>query len=134
VAHLDAVMSKAMKPLGGHSGAYVVDLANGEVLFDDDGSVPRNPASVEKLYTLSHGARALRPDGTLQTGVYGVGKLEPGGVFDGNLYLRGGGDPTFGSASFIKANYGAGTSVQSLATAADRAPAPAQGQGLGDRR
>jgi D-alanyl-D-alanine carboxypeptidase/D-alanyl-D-alanine-endopeptidase (penicillin-binding protein 4) len=33
----------------------------------------------------------------------------------GNLYLRGGGDPTFGSAAFIKANYGAGTSVQALA-------------------
>ena len=27
-------MTRAMKPLGGHSGAYVVDLANGEVLFE----------------------------------------------------------------------------------------------------
>jgi D-alanyl-D-alanine carboxypeptidase/D-alanyl-D-alanine-endopeptidase (penicillin-binding protein 4) len=109
-------MSKAMKPLGGHSGAYVVDLANGEVLFDDDGSVPRNPASVEKLYTLSTALERFGLDGTLQTTVYGAGKLEPDGVFVGNLYLHGGGDPTFGSASFIKANYGAGTSVQSLAT------------------
>jgi D-alanyl-D-alanine carboxypeptidase/D-alanyl-D-alanine-endopeptidase (penicillin-binding protein 4) len=116
VAHLDAVMSRAMKPLGGHSGAYVVDLANGEVLFDDDGSVPRNPASVEKLYTLTTVLQRFGLDGTLQTSVYGSGRLEPGGVFDGDLYLRGGGDPTFGSASFIKANYGAGTSVQSLAT------------------
>ncbi len=116
VAHLDAVMSKAMKPLGGHSGAYVVDLANGEVLFDDDGSVPRNPASVEKLYTLTTVLERFGLDGTLKTSVYGAGRLEPDGVFDGNLYLRGGGDPTFGSASFIKANYGAGTSVQSLAT------------------
>jgi D-alanyl-D-alanine carboxypeptidase/D-alanyl-D-alanine-endopeptidase (penicillin-binding protein 4) len=116
VAHLDGVMSRAMKPLGGHSGAYVVDLANGEVLFDHDGSVPRNPASVEKLYTLTTALARFGLDGTLQTSIYGSGRLEPGGVFDGNLYLHGGGDPTFGSASFIRANYGAGTSVQSLAT------------------
>jgi D-alanyl-D-alanine carboxypeptidase/D-alanyl-D-alanine-endopeptidase (penicillin-binding protein 4) len=116
VAHLDAVMSKAMKPLGGHSGAYVVDLANGEVLFDDDGTVPRNPASVEKLYTLTTALDRFGLDGTLQTSVYGAGKLEPDGVFVGNLYLHGGGDPTFGSASFINHNYGAGASVQALAT------------------
>ncbi len=28
----------------------------------------------------------------------GVGHLAPGGVWEGNLYLRGGGDPTFGSS------------------------------------
>jgi len=115
VARLRAVMAAAMKPLGGHSGAYVVDLANGEVLFDDDGSVPRNPASVEKLYTLSTALERFGLNGTLQTDVFGVGKLEPGGLFVGNLYLRGGGDPTFGSAGFIHTNYGAGTSVQTLA-------------------
>ncbi|MGA2007373.1 MAG: D-alanyl-D-alanine carboxypeptidase [Solirubrobacteraceae bacterium] len=115
VAHLRTVMTRAMKPLGGHSGAYVVDLANGEVLFDDDGSVPRNPASVEKLYTLSTALDRFGLEGTLQTSVYGLGTLEPGGVFVGNLYLHGGGDPTFGSEGFIKANYGSGTSVQALA-------------------
>jgi D-alanyl-D-alanine carboxypeptidase/D-alanyl-D-alanine-endopeptidase (penicillin-binding protein 4) len=108
-------MTKAMKPLGGHSGAYVVDLANGEVLFDDDGSVPRNPASVEKLYTLSTALDRFGLNATMQTNVYGDGTLEPDGLFVGNLYLRGGGDPTFGDATFIKANYGSGTSVQALA-------------------
>ncbi len=34
----------------------------------------------------------------------------------GNLYLRGGGDPTFGSTSFIRAHYGGeGASVSALA-------------------
>jgi D-alanyl-D-alanine carboxypeptidase/D-alanyl-D-alanine-endopeptidase (penicillin-binding protein 4) len=115
VAHLRRVMAKAMAPLGGHSGAYVVDLANGEVLFDDGGSVPRNPASVEKLYTLSTALERFGLDGTLQTDVYGAGKLDSHGVFRGNLYLRGGGDPTFGDAAFIKQNYGSGTSVEALA-------------------
>jgi D-alanyl-D-alanine carboxypeptidase/D-alanyl-D-alanine-endopeptidase (penicillin-binding protein 4) len=115
LAHLRAVMTAAMKPLGGDSGAYAVDLANGEILFDDDGAIPRNPASVEKLYTLTTALDRFGIEGTLQTDVYGEGKLERGGLFVGNLYLRGGGDPTFGSESFIQANYGAGTSVTALA-------------------
>jgi D-alanyl-D-alanine carboxypeptidase/D-alanyl-D-alanine-endopeptidase (penicillin-binding protein 4) len=115
VDRLRRVMAAAMKPLGGHSGAYVVDLANGEVLFDDDGLVPRNPASVEKLYTLSTALDRFGLEGTLQTRVYAVGQQDSRGLFVGDLYLRGGGDPTFGDAAFIKANYGVGTSVGVLA-------------------
>ena len=76
--------------------------------------MPRNPASVEKLYTLSTVLARFGLDGTLQTSIYGVGKLGSHGRFRGNLYLRGGGDPTFGDAAFIKQNYGTGTSVQAL--------------------
>jgi D-alanyl-D-alanine carboxypeptidase/D-alanyl-D-alanine-endopeptidase (penicillin-binding protein 4) len=37
-------------------------------------------------------------------------------VWEGNLYLHGGGDPTFGSEAFIKGHYGGeGTSVEALA-------------------
>ena len=115
VAHLQHVMAKAMKPLGGHSGAYVVDLDNGEVLFNDSGSTPRNPASVEKLYTLTTALARFGLDGTLQTSVYAEGKFEPGDLFVGNLYLRGGGDPTFGDLAFDKHNYGTGTTVTALA-------------------
>jgi D-alanyl-D-alanine carboxypeptidase/D-alanyl-D-alanine-endopeptidase (penicillin-binding protein 4) len=115
VAHLQKVMAKAMTPLGPHSGAYAVDLENGEVLFDDDAAVPRNPASVEKLYTLTTALDRFGLNGTLQTDVYGSGQLEAGGLYRGTIYLRGGGDPTFGSPAFIKANYGIGTSVQALA-------------------
>lgn len=115
LAKLDKTMTKAMKSVGSHSSAYVIDLSTGETLFDDDGLVPRYPASVEKLYTLSTALARFGPSGTLQTSVYGVGTLEAGGVWDGNLYLRGGGDPTFGSSTYIKENYGVGTSVTALA-------------------
>jgi D-alanyl-D-alanine carboxypeptidase/D-alanyl-D-alanine-endopeptidase (penicillin-binding protein 4) len=38
-------------------------------------------------------------------------------VWEGDLYLRGGGDPTFGSSAFIRARYGgAGASVSALAS------------------
>lgn len=115
LAKLDHKMAVAMKPLGSNSGAYVYDLATDRVLYDDDGAVPRNPASVEKLYTLTSALKLFGPSGTLTTSVYGVGTLEPGGVWDGNIYLRGGGDPTFGDLRFIKDWYGTGTSVGALA-------------------
>jgi serine-type D-Ala-D-Ala carboxypeptidase/endopeptidase (penicillin-binding protein 4) len=41
--------------------------------------------------------------------------MAPGGVWEGNLYLHGGGDPTFGTSAFIRRHYGGlGASVSSL--------------------
>lgn len=62
--------------------------------------VERPPASVEKLYTSVAVLRKLGPDATLQTRVLGAGHLAAGGVWRGDLYLRGGGDPTFGDGTF----------------------------------
>lgn len=115
MSHLQSVMAKAMKPLGGNSSVYAINLDNGQVIYDDDATVARNPASVEKLYTLTTVLAKFGPEGTLQTTVYGQGKLEPGGLFVGDLYLRGGGDPTFGDLAFDKHNYGTGTTVTALA-------------------
>ena len=78
----------------------------------------RPPASVEKLYTATTALEQLGASVKLETTVLGVGRLAPGGVWEGNLYLRGGGDPTFGSSAFISSHYGGiGTSVATLATA-----------------
>lgn len=115
LAKLDKKMASAMKSIGTDSGAYVFDLDTGQVLFDDDATIPRNPASVEKLYTLSTALSLFGVSGTLHTDVYGVGTLAPGGVWQGNLYLRGGGDPTFGDKPFVIRNYGVGSTVGTLA-------------------
>ena len=80
VAHLGHVMAKAMKPLGTHSSVYAVDLANGDVLYDDDATIPRNPASVEKLYTLTTVLAYFGTDGTLSTEVYTTGSVDSHGV------------------------------------------------------
>jgi D-alanyl-D-alanine carboxypeptidase/D-alanyl-D-alanine-endopeptidase (penicillin-binding protein 4) len=58
------------------------------------------PASLEKLYTTVALLRLLGPDARLRTTVLGTGHLGAGGIWHGNLYLRGGGDPTFGDATF----------------------------------
>jgi D-alanyl-D-alanine carboxypeptidase/D-alanyl-D-alanine-endopeptidase (penicillin-binding protein 4) len=110
--HLAHELSRA----GLHSGGYVYDITAKQVLFSERAATARPPASVEKLYTATTALERLGATARLQTDVLGVGRLSPAGVWEGNLYLRGGGDPTFGSAAFIHSHYGGvGTSVSALA-------------------
>jgi serine-type D-Ala-D-Ala carboxypeptidase/endopeptidase (penicillin-binding protein 4) len=100
---------------GPSDGAYVYDITAKKVLFSERATTLRAPASVEKLYTATAVLAKMGPTARLATTVYGVGQLLPGGIWEGSLYLRGGGDPTFGSQSFISAHYGGiGASVNSL--------------------
>ncbi|HXA54114.1 MAG TPA: D-alanyl-D-alanine carboxypeptidase [Solirubrobacteraceae bacterium] len=116
-AALQRHMAHELALAGSASGAYVYDMTTGAPLFAERAAVRHPPASVEKLYTAVGALERMGPDAQLETAVYGAGKLA-GGVWHGNLYLRGGGDPTFGSESFIRAHYGGvGTSVTALAAA-----------------
>jgi len=57
----------------------------------------------------------LGPDARLTTTVVGDGHLGPGGVWHGDLYLVGGGDPTFGDGGFNQAwNEGYGPTSNQL--------------------
>jgi D-alanyl-D-alanine carboxypeptidase/D-alanyl-D-alanine-endopeptidase (penicillin-binding protein 4) len=98
-AHLQAVLDKALDSAGPQSGALVYDLDTHQAVFSRHPTVARPPASVEKLYTTVALMRVLGPDTRLHTSVLGTGHLA-GGVWHGDLYLRGGGDPTFGDAGF----------------------------------
>ena len=91
----------------------MVDLTSGQVLYSKNARVARLPASVEKLYTTSTALSEFGPNGTLTTSVLGLGRFHRG-TYSGTLYLHGGGDPTFGSAAFDDASYGAGATVQQL--------------------
>jgi D-alanyl-D-alanine carboxypeptidase/D-alanyl-D-alanine-endopeptidase (penicillin-binding protein 4) len=102
---------------GGANGALVVDLTTGQTLYSHDATVGRMPASNEKIYTTSTALLRFGAGATLQTTVYGVGSLAPDGVFHGDLYLHGGGDPSFGSTSFDNYFYGrdaTGATMQAL--------------------
>jgi D-alanyl-D-alanine carboxypeptidase/D-alanyl-D-alanine-endopeptidase (penicillin-binding protein 4) len=113
---LSAQLSHELSAAGSYSGAYVYDLTTATPLFAERSEVARPPASVEKLYTSATALELMGPAATLSTTVLGVGHLDANGVWDGSLYLRGGGDPTFGSTSFIDGHYyGQGASVSALA-------------------
>jgi D-alanyl-D-alanine carboxypeptidase/D-alanyl-D-alanine-endopeptidase (penicillin-binding protein 4) len=111
---LTKALNSGMQHIGGASGAYVVDLTTGQTLYSDAAGTPRLPASVEKLYTTSTALLEFGPTATLTTSVWGVGSTSSGGAWTGTLYLKGGGDPTFGSAGFDRAAYGGGATVQRL--------------------
>ncbi len=112
---LRRALAAGMRAAGNASSAYVVDITTGQELYGDDATVPRLPASVEKLYTTTTALQRFGPDATLSTSVLGAGE-QTGSTFTGTLYLRGGGDPTFGSAAFDSANYGTGATMQQLVT------------------
>jgi D-alanyl-D-alanine carboxypeptidase/D-alanyl-D-alanine-endopeptidase (penicillin-binding protein 4) len=111
---LKNALDKGLGQAGGRDGAYVVDLTTGQSLYGASADVGRLPASVQKLYTTSTALLRFGPRATLSTSVLGQGTRGPKGTWMGTLYLRGGGDPTFGSAAFDRAYYGAGATVQTL--------------------
>jgi serine-type D-Ala-D-Ala carboxypeptidase/endopeptidase (penicillin-binding protein 4) len=115
-AALTSSLAAGMRQIGGASGAYVVDLTTGQPLFAQAAGVGRMPASVEKLYTTSTALLRFGPAATLTTTVLGSGSLDSTGIWHGILYLRGGGDPTFGSAAFDRSAYGGGATMQRLVT------------------
>jgi serine-type D-Ala-D-Ala carboxypeptidase/endopeptidase (penicillin-binding protein 4) len=111
---LAAALEQGLQAVGGASGAYVLDLKTGQPLFGSAARVERLPASVEKLYTTSTALLRFGPSGTLSTNVLGIGTLERRGAWHGTLYLKGGGDPTFGSADFDQSAYGTGATIEQL--------------------
>jgi D-alanyl-D-alanine carboxypeptidase/D-alanyl-D-alanine-endopeptidase (penicillin-binding protein 4) len=84
------------------AGAYVIDLDTGRRLYARNPDVPRIPASVNKLFTTSTALERFGPGARLRTDVLAGVQPDARGVLRGNLYLRGGGDPSFDSAAIGK--------------------------------
>ncbi len=131
---LIAELSRDMRLAGPSASAYVADLDSHRTLFSYKGDVARSPASTEKLYTTSAALARFGPTGVLQTTVLGLSAPDLQGVVHGDLYVRGGGDPTFGSEAFIQRYYGGvGATVTRLARAVEAAGVTkVQGSIVGD--
>jgi D-alanyl-D-alanine carboxypeptidase/D-alanyl-D-alanine-endopeptidase (penicillin-binding protein 4) len=79
------------------SGAAAADLTTGESLYTHNGSLPLLPASNEKLTVTYAALTALGPDFRIETDVLGEGE-QAGSVWQGDLVLKGYGDPTLSSS------------------------------------
>jgi D-alanyl-D-alanine carboxypeptidase/D-alanyl-D-alanine-endopeptidase (penicillin-binding protein 4) len=83
------------------AGAYVRDLDTGTALYAHKEDVARPPASIEKLYTTSTALLRFGPATRFHTQVVATGTLDSQGVWRGDLYLRGAGDPTLGQPQIV---------------------------------
>ena len=79
------------------TGAAVLDLRTGQMLFAQNSRLPLRPASNEKLATTYAALTALGPSFRIETDVLGAGTLG-GGAWHGDLVLKGYGDPTLSAA------------------------------------
>jgi D-alanyl-D-alanine carboxypeptidase/D-alanyl-D-alanine-endopeptidase (penicillin-binding protein 4) len=71
---------------------HVQDVDSGEVVLSWKDDLPRNPASTMKLLTTLVGLDTLGANYRWTTDVFALGELEDGRL-DGDLLIRGGGDP-----------------------------------------
>jgi D-alanyl-D-alanine carboxypeptidase/D-alanyl-D-alanine-endopeptidase (penicillin-binding protein 4) len=110
-------LSRTLRKAGPNSGAAVYDLTTHQELFALREDTRRPPASLEKLYTTVALLSELGPKFRLSTAELGGGHRAPNGTWHGSLYLRGGGDPTFGDAAFNRVwEFGFGPSAAQLAS------------------
>ncbi len=112
---LEGKLAAAMRPAGPSSGAYVVNLDTRRAVFRWRHTQARILASNTKLFTTSAALARFGPAARLTTAVRGDGDLEADGTYRGNLYIVGGGDPTFGSRRFGQRAYRGGAAVEDLA-------------------
>jgi D-alanyl-D-alanine carboxypeptidase/D-alanyl-D-alanine-endopeptidase (penicillin-binding protein 4) len=80
---------------GGRWGVLVVSLTRGDTLFSRGENEMLQPASTFKLMTSVLALDRFGPDYQMSTDVFRDGPLAPDGGVQGNLYLRGAGDPGF---------------------------------------
>ena len=114
-------LARAMRAAGPYSGAFVYNATDRRRVFSSRMGRSRILASNVKLFTTSAALARFGVEGRLGTQVLGAGGLGPDGNWNGDLYLRGGGDPTFGSSRFAHRSYGSRASVEALAARLEEA-------------
>ncbi len=78
---------------GGRWGVMVVSVTRGDTLFASNADLLLKPASIMKMMTTGLALDRFGPDHKFSTHVLRDAAVS-NGVLEGNLYLRGGGDPT----------------------------------------
>jgi serine-type D-Ala-D-Ala carboxypeptidase/endopeptidase (penicillin-binding protein 4) len=83
------------------SSLYVIDAKTGKVVFEKNARVGLAPASTQKIITSVTAFELLKKDFRYETILQSVGEIKDS-ILQGNLYIIGDGDPTFGSNRYSK--------------------------------
>lgn len=79
----------------GQFGVMVTSLTRGDTLFAYNAAAPMMPASTMKLLTTAIAFERLGPTYQFSTDALRDGEIGPDGTLNGNIYIRGDGDPSF---------------------------------------
>lgn len=79
-------------------GFCLMDAETGEVIYEYNDQKSLMPASTMKLLSTAGALMELGPAFKFQTRLQYAGEIDANGTLKGNLYIKGGGDPTLGSA------------------------------------
>lgn len=98
-AGLTERLDAAVQPVARRAfvGVCVQSLTRGDVLYERNADLPFTPASNQKLLTSAAALHRFGPDQRFRTEVLALGSVV-NGVLEGDLVLRGGGDPVLESA------------------------------------
>ena len=84
-------------------GVYIESLKTGEIIYKQNPYKLFMPASNVKLFTTSTALVRLGPDFTYKTVLYSRGRVSEEGILQGDLLIKGSGDPTI-SGRFTDGN------------------------------
>lgn len=86
----------------GIQGALVKSLETGQVLYERNADIALVPASNMKLLVSAAALDRLGPDFTWKTELRAAGRVNARGVLEGDLVIKGGGDPVVETADLAK--------------------------------
>lgn len=105
----------ATRVRSGKFGVMIVSLTRGDTLFSQYADDMMQPASTMKLYAAAVALDRFGPEHSFSTDVLRDGNVGTEGTLQGNLYLRGDGDPSMSSRFFRDANLPMATLARSVA-------------------
>lgn len=100
---------------GGKFGVMIVSLTRGDTLFAQNAGDMMQPASTMKLFSTAVSLDRFGPEHTFSTDVLRDGTVGSDGTLQGNLYLRGDGDPSMSARFFKDPNLPMNTLAHSVA-------------------
>ena len=128
------LLDELTDPIKAAAGAHVVELGSGRTVFEHRHDEPLLMASTTKLFTAGTALNHLGADTALATGLGATARPDADGTLDGDLVIRGDGDPLLGDSTFLSARYdGVGTPVERVVAAvADAGIRAVRGRVIGD--
>ena len=97
-SRLDGIIARAPGLKNAIVGVQIKSLQTGQLVYEKTPDYTLMPASNEKILTSSAALFRLGKDFRYTTTLYRTGAVDASGTLNGDLYLKGTGDPSFTSA------------------------------------